>query len=345
MGIGETEPTSALHCSTSSFSASNNQYTFTGSHVGLNSNANKYSLSISPTLAPTYAGTLPIVVGEFIGLTVNPGTSCTITNAYGLYIGIGSGGGAGDITNGYGLYVSNPAFGTNQYTARFASGVGIDCAAQNNALSVVGSVGIGYGDTAAPTDGLLVKGQVGVGTDAPQGFLDVKSTDFTDGNILLYLNGTLIGGANTNLKSSLFLNTSIEPTYVGNTTCSGMTISPNFIARASCTITTAYGINISAGSGTRIGSGTITNGYGLYVSNPAYGKNQYTARLDAGVGIGTNPDASAALQVQSTTQGFLPPAMTTAQKIAITSPAAGLIVYDSSLKSIYFYNGTSWTTI
>ncbi|VXB17806.1 conserved hypothetical protein [Flavobacterium sp. 9AF] len=65
----------------------------------------------------------------------------------------------------------------------------------------------------------------------------------------------------------------------------------------------------------------------------------------AQVGINTTtPDASAALDVSSTTQGFLVPRMTTAQKNAIVSPANGLLLYDTSLKLYSFYDSAaaSW---
>lgn len=55
--------------------------------------------------------------------------------------------------------------------------------------------------------------------------------------------------------------------------------------------------------------------------------------------------ASSRLTVNSTTQGILPPRMTTAQKIAISSPATGLVVYDTDLKAISNYNGTSWVSL
>jgi hypothetical protein len=61
------------------------------------------------------------------------------------------------------------------------------------------------------------------------------------------------------------------------------------------------------------------------------------------VGIGTaTPNASARLQVDSTTQGFLPPRMTSVQRNAIATPAAGLIVYDVTLNKHYGYDGTTW---
>lgn len=55
-------------------------------------------------------------------------------------------------------------------------------------------------------------------------------------------------------------------------------------------------------------------------------------------------NASAILQADSTTKGFLPPRMTTTQKNAITSPAAGLVVYDTTLNKLCVYT-TAWETI
>jgi hypothetical protein len=61
---------------------------------------------------------------------------------------------------------------------------------------------------------------------------------------------------------------------------------------------------------------------------------------------GTYTDiASAILQVTSTTKGFLPPRMTTTQKNAISSPATGLVVYDTTLSGIALYNGTNWQNV
>lgn len=57
---------------------------------------------------------------------------------------------------------------------------------------------------------------------------------------------------------------------------------------------------------------------------------------------GSAPATSAMLDVTSTTKGFLPPRVTTAQMLAISSPAEGLMVYNSDLKTPAFYNGTDW---
>ena len=62
------------------------------------------------------------------------------------------------------------------------------------------------------------------------------------------------------------------------------------------------------------------------------------------VGIGTaTPSASAKLQLDSTSQGFLPPRMTEVQRDAIISPEEGLMIYQTdATKGWYGYNGTAW---
>jgi hypothetical protein len=59
-----------------------------------------------------------------------------------------------------------------------------------------------------------------------------------------------------------------------------------------------------------------------------------TATTYAQVGVGTTtPDASAALDITSTTGGLLVPRMTAVQRDAITSPAQGLIIFCSDCAS------------
>lgn len=63
------------------------------------------------------------------------------------------------------------------------------------------------------------------------------------------------------------------------------------------------------------------------------------------IGIGTaSPVASAALEISSTTQGFLPPRMTTAQRDAIASPAIGLVLYNTTTQCLEFWTGTLWVS-
>jgi len=60
------------------------------------------------------------------------------------------------------------------------------------------------------------------------------------------------------------------------------------------------------------------------------------------IGQVSSPSTKAALQIDSTTRGFLSPRMTTTQKNAITTPDAGLQLYDTTLNSPDVYNGTAW---
>jgi hypothetical protein len=63
------------------------------------------------------------------------------------------------------------------------------------------------------------------------------------------------------------------------------------------------------------------------------------------VGIGATANASAILDAQSTTKGVRMPNMTTTQKNAISSPAAGLMVFDTTLAKLCVYSGSAWQTI
>jgi hypothetical protein len=59
-----------------------------------------------------------------------------------------------------------------------------------------------------------------------------------------------------------------------------------------------------------------------------------------------SPDSSAQVDVASTTKGFLPPRMTNAQRVAISTPAVGLMVYcTDATEGLYIYKSTGWTFI
>ena len=65
------------------------------------------------------------------------------------------------------------------------------------------------------------------------------------------------------------------------------------------------------------------------------------------VGIGTNsPDSSAALEITSPTnnKGVLLPRLTQTQRLGISSPASGLLVYQTngSTNGLYYYDGSNW---
>lgn len=124
------------------------------------------------------------------------------------------------------------------------------------------------------------------------------------------------------------------------------------------------GINTTTDAGYKLDvNGTVRVQNGLDVNNQAITNigalsNSSNLRLDASgtigviriganqVGIGNNSigDTSAILTLISTTRGFLPPRMTTTQKNAISTPAAGLVVYDTTLNKLCVYT-SAWETI
>jgi hypothetical protein len=73
-----------------------------------------------------------------------------------------------------------------------------------------------------------------------------------------------------------------------------------------------------------------------------------TANAQVGIGVpAENIHPSAELEVKSSTKGFLPPRMTKAQRIAIGSPAIGLIVYQTdgdvpNPAGLYYFDGLLW---
>lgn len=99
-------------------------------------------------------------------------------------------------------------------------------------------------------------------------------------------------------------------------------------------------------------TGTATlysNGGHTYLGGHAFNNPGITILDNRRVGIGTTaPDASAKLDITSTTQGFLPPRMTAAQAGAIASPAEGLMVYVTDTGGVFNqkgwwgFNGITW---
>jgi hypothetical protein len=103
-----------------------------------------------------------------------------------------------------------------------------------------------------------------------------------------------------------------------------------------------------------IGLGANNNQIGANSSNRLYIGSEgdlpiYT--LGTGtviVGSLANPtsSASAKFRIDSTTQGFLPPRMTNAQRLAIASPAVGLMVYcTDAVEGLYVNKSTGWTFV
>jgi len=194
----------------------------------------------------------------------------------------------------------------------------------------------------------------------------------TDGGYNTYL-GSNAGYSNTSGRINVFTgakagysnSTGTNNVFIGgyagasNTSGNGNTFMGKLAGSANST-----GINntsIGQGSGHEIGSDnntllgaranvsdvTITNATAIGINAIVGQSNSMvlggTGTYQVNVGIGTQtPSTSALLDMTSSTQGLLMPRMSSADRIAITSPAEGLMVFDNDSSYYCYYDGTAW---
>ena len=103
--------------------------------------------------------------------------------------------------------------------------------------------------------------------------------------------------------------------------------------------------NVTGGEWIRIGG----DGENLYTADGQLAgvrvvdlDNNTLSFINGSVGVGANPDLSAKMDVSSTNQGFLPPRMTTTQRNAISNPAAGIILFNTTAKCLQWFDGGFW---
>jgi hypothetical protein len=103
-------------------------------------------------------------------------------------------------------------------------------------------------------------------------------------------------------------------------------------------------VTVAAGKTLTVGTGATTLGGTLAVTGTTT-LSSATVNGKVIVGASSEASSSAVLEASSTTQGFLPPRMTEAQRNAISSAAAGLVVWCSDCGSngeLQVHNGTTW---
>jgi hypothetical protein len=171
--------------------------------------------------------------------------------------------------------------------------------------------------------------RLGVGTNAPSATAHFKGSGSTSATTSLLVQNS----AGTNL-----FNVRDDGTIVFETSIGFSNNSRNIFFNDSVAGVYGSGVGIQAfgGFGVRTFDGSA---YSLAFVVTGNGNQR--------VGIGsTLPNASAKLDVTSTTQGFLPPRMTNTQRTSISSPAVGLMVYcTDAVEGLYVYKSTGWTLV
>jgi len=162
-----------------------------------------------------------------------------------------------------------------------------------------------------------------------------------------------VSGATTGATSQaqVFTNGVIAPTISGSASAVAAVTLQGNTATASGTNIVGGAVNINATPGTGTGVSTITfnTGTTLTTGTTLQTSSAKMTILGSGnVGIGTaSPASTSILELSSTTKGFLPPRLSTTQRDAITTPADGLVVYNSTQTNLNSYNTTlsAWENI
>jgi hypothetical protein len=165
---------------------------------------------------------------------------------------------------------------------------------------------------------------------------------------------TYLGGREDNNSVSIAVPATTGNVLIGTTTDAGYKLDVNGTARFTGNIFLPTDILIGSGHSTsvwnRIMLYDLTNGsINITMHNTAwYIRHNANMSMNGAMQVGSNTSAvaSAVLQATSTTQGFLPPRMTNAQRTAIASPAVGLIVYcTDATEGLWIYKSSGWTFI
>lgn len=258
----------------------------------------------------------------------------------------------GTITNVYGLHVDNLNAGTNNY------GVVVEGASTKAIWTKSGmvefdnptTVGVGtiqsslFSTTISPAGDSLA-------TYEGQEVVISQSTQHNISNpIIGQINviNSHPGGGNTDFKTVGFRSANQLIGAGTVTTAQGFIslISANTGAIGDAFHFYAQNLALAAGgsSGTQYGmfienmTGAADN-YGIWIS----GATTQAIVVETGSTVfgGVSSDASAIVDIQSTTQGFVTPRMTTAQRNAIL-PTEGLEVWDLDIHGKFVYDGTNW---
>ncbi len=225
----------------------------------------------------------------------------------------------------YNLHVSGTA---NSLVSKFEGDVQIGGDSASNATLTVEHTGsMGSIDALdLKQAAFLISGRDGTSPDQDDIILAF------DNNQIVFSGGGASGpyaGTVSNTHGSLHLGGSLS--YAPYTTTTNIAISDN-------------GVNL----------GTATSFSGSYPVHISGGRSAggVELRVEGDISAGdslalgtTTPYGSAIIDCTSTTKAFLPPRMTATQRDAISSPIAGMVIYNTDDNVLNFHNGTTWGAV
>lgn len=193
--------------------------------------------------------------------------------------------------------------------------------------------------------GKYVTGNVGFGGNPDaSAFLDIQSTVK---GVALPAMTTAQRDAIPAPKAGLIIfnaTTGLYNFYNGSAWLGFASTTGSFIPLSGTTVGNNVSGNILFNNSTKIysaaGASLFWNSAGAIVMTPGS-----SSLISFGGGSFANDgvlDASAIFQINSTSKGFILPSMTTTQRNAISSPATGLCIYNTTNGNFEYYNGTAW---
>jgi hypothetical protein len=164
---------------------------------------------------------------------------------------------------------------------------------------------------------------------------------------------TLLSAAGNTASATTQFGVAGDP--AGSSAATGAVTGGWFRARtqaAAFTTAALYGVEVAAPVLGPRSSATVA--VGLRIANQTGAATNYSMQVGTApsafaggvlVGALAQPDAAAAVEIRTTSQGFLPPRMTTTQRDAISTPPDGLIVYNSTTGKLNLREGGAWKAL
>jgi len=261
------------------------------------------------------------------------------------------GAGASDNISTLGTVVSAPTFITSEW-----SNVGGFAGRLRTPRLIYGN---NFDGTANLTSGLLSAGITSSTTLAVGGATTLSGTltlpSLSTSSLLVtngsktVVSGSLTGDISTSGLTATLTNTGVIAGQYGSSTLSA-TMMPIVTVDAKGRITTITVTNTEIPDASAILKGLVNTITQTFAGNKTIsgtlaviGNSTITGTLLLSTVSPTSTPA--VLELSSTTQGFLPPRMTTNQRDAITAPVAGLTIWNTNNKQLEVYDGSYWVNM